>query len=184
MSAAQDLLQSLLGAEDGSRVDPEPAPVRAYAWARVSSDGQAERGDSIHEQLRQIRAYAEKSGIEVVGEFSEIASAFQKEERRVEFHRMLAQAKTDPGVTAILVHDFSRFSRDSLLARTLIRDLGKVGIKVMSVTDPRTDTGSSADVYIEAFVHAKNEAHSRDIAFHTIKGCNKRKSKENCISEH
>ena len=171
MSAARSLLANLVGDDGVGCAPPQAVPLRAFAWARVSTDMQGERGDSIPEQLRQIRAYAEQHGIEVVGEFSEVASAFQKEERRVEFHRMLAQAKADAGINAILVHDFSRFSRDSLLARTLIRDLRKVGIKVISATDPRTDTGSATDVYVEAFVHAKNEAYSRDIAFHTRKGC-------------
>ena len=53
---------------------------------------QEERGCSIPEQQRQIREYAEKHGIEIVEEYHEAASAFTREERRVEFHRMLRHA--------------------------------------------------------------------------------------------
>ena len=69
--------------------------VRAFAWARVSTDMQEEKGLSMPEQLREIRLYAEKHGIEIAAEFSEAASAFQKKSRRVEFERMLEMAKSD-----------------------------------------------------------------------------------------
>jgi site-specific DNA recombinase len=172
MMPAKDLLQTLLG-ENGNCSPPmgAAAPIRAYAWARVSTDGQNERGQSIPEQFREVRAYAASKGIEIVDEFSEATSAFQHEEKRVEFHRMLSQAKADPRVNAILVHDYSRFSRDSLHARTLIRELLKKGIGVLSATDLMADPESVAGVYLEAINHAKNEAYSREVAFHTRKGC-------------
>ena len=50
--------------------------MQAVAWARVSTEMQEERGLSLPEQFREIRAYAEKNGIEIVDEFSEAASAF------------------------------------------------------------------------------------------------------------
>ncbi len=36
-----------------------PQPQKAFAWARVSTTMQDDRGLSIPEQLRQIRLYAE-----------------------------------------------------------------------------------------------------------------------------
>ena len=136
MSAANDLLASLVGAPATNGAAPKKELLRALAWARVSSDQQAERGQSIPEQLRAIREYADCREIVVIDEFQEIASAFQREDRRVEFHRMLERAKTDPAVNAILVHDFSRFSRDSHRARALVRELRDAHIQVLSVTDP------------------------------------------------
>src|SRR5688572_6816681 len=107
MTAAEILLEAL-GGRNGPSV-PSLAPTRAYAWARVSVDKKGDRGVTIPEQLHGIREYAEKNKIEIVSEFSEVASAFQHEERRVEFHRMLAQARSDSTVNAIVVHDLSRF---------------------------------------------------------------------------
>src|SRR6266699_5953423 len=83
------------------------APCRAIAWARVSSPMQEERGLSIPEQLREIRQYAEARNIEIVAEFTEAVSAFQRPAKRIEFERMLARARAER-VSIILVHDYSR----------------------------------------------------------------------------
>ena len=125
----------------------------------------------MREQLRQICEYAEKHGIEIVEQYHEAASAFKSDSQRVEFHRMLERARSDRDVTAILVHDFSRFSRDSLMARTMIRELKQRGIRVISLNDLEIDPETVAGVYMEAITFAKNEAYSREVAFHTRKGC-------------
>ncbi len=121
--------------------------------------------------MREIRLYAEKQDIQIVAEYLEAASAFQKNGKRTEFYRMLAQAKADPQVSLILVHDFSRFSRDSLQAKSLVRELRESGIRVVSLNDPEFDPESVVGVYMEAITFAKNEAYSREVAFHTRKGC-------------
>jgi DNA invertase Pin-like site-specific DNA recombinase len=171
VSNAESLLTALTGAPESAPSAAPATKIRAIAWARVSTDMQEERGLSMPEQLREIRCYAEKHGIEIVEEFEEAASAFQKDARRTEFHRMIAQAKRDPDVSAILVHDFSRFSRDSTRAKALVRELREAGIRVISLNDPDFDPDSVAGVYMEAITFAKNEAYSREVAFHTRKGC-------------
>lgn len=67
----------------------------------------------------------------------------------------------------ILVHDFSRFGRDSDSAKSTRRDLLKIGVRVVSVTEPEVDPETVAGVYMEAITYAKNEAYSREVAFHT-----------------
>lgn len=83
---------------------------------------------------------------------------------------MLSKAKTEH-IAVILIHDYSRFSRDSVGANALVRQLRMAGIKVVSLNDPELDPESPAGVYLEAITFAKNEAYSREIAFHTRKGC-------------
>ncbi len=165
------LLDSVMASCGGGQKSARRQALRALAWARVSTDMQEERGQSMPEQLRQIREYAEKHGIEIVEEYREAASAFKKESLRVEFHKMVARAKSDRDIDAILVHDYSRFSRDSLGARMLVRELSKSGVRVISLNDVEVDTESVAGVYMEAITFAKNEAYSREVAFHTKKGC-------------
>lgn len=164
-------MQALLGQPHDDAGTPAPAKPSAIAWARVSTSMQEDRGLSIPEQLREIRAYAERHGIQIVAEFHEAASAFQRDEKRLEFHRMLAQAKSDPSISLILVHDLSRFSRDSARAKVMVRELLRAGTKVVSLNDPEIDPESVTGVYMEAITYAKNEAYSREIAFHTRKGC-------------
>ena len=166
MSALLDLLKA-----EPSGMPSTSARRKALAWARVSTDMQEERGLSLPEQLRQIQEYAEKLDIEIVEEFSEAASAYKTKAKGPEFDRMLARAREDSDISVILVHDLSRFSRDSINAQTLIRDLRRAGVEVLSVSDPVIDRESVAGVYMEAITFAKNEAYSREVAFHTRKGC-------------
>jgi site-specific DNA recombinase len=167
---AQRLVEVLVGA-DAAAASRTVTALKAVAWARVSTDEQEERGLSIPEQLREIGRYADERGIAVVAEFHEAASAFRREDKRVEFHRMLDRAKGDPDISAILIHDFSRFSRDSVRAKSLVRELRAAGVRVISLNDPDIDPETVAGVYMEAITYAKNEAYSREIAFHTRKGC-------------
>ena len=171
---ADALVHNLVAVYDSCRgraaEKPWPRESRAVAWARVSTEEQADKGLSIPEQLREIRAYASQRGIQIVQEFHEAASAFQHDGRRVQFHRMLAAVNSDPTVGLILVHDYSRFSRDSLKARLLIRDLREAGVRVVSLNDPPLDRETPAGVLLEAITFAKNEAYSREISFHTRKG--------------
>ncbi len=167
----RDLLDASGGHTNGNAEQAAPTPARALAWARVSTDMQDERGLSIPEQFREIRLYAAKHDISIDEEFHEAVSAFHNQQRRIEFQKMLARARSDRGVSIILVHDFSRFCRDSAEARFLIQDLRKAGVRVVSLNDPEFDSETVAGVYMEAITHAKNEAYSREVAFHTRKGC-------------
>jgi DNA invertase Pin-like site-specific DNA recombinase len=168
----RDIVQVFVGDEGLWATPQTPEEAQgAIAWARVSTDEQEEKGLSIPGQLREIRVYAERRGIEIVHEFQEAASAFRDERKRVEFSKMLATAKSDPRVTLILVHDFSRFSRDSVRAKALVCELRTAGVQLVSLNEPMLDAETPVGVYIEAITFAKNEAYSREIAFHTRKGC-------------
>ncbi len=171
MTDTTALLEAITGesATDEARVNG--TKPRAFAWARVSTDMQEKRGESIEQQLREIRSYADRQGIVIAEEFHEAVSAFNGCDKRVVFNRMIEKAKADPDINAIIVHDFSRFSRDSVGGRALFRELRDAGIKVVSVSDPDLDPETSAGLYAEAFTFAKNEAYSREIAFHVRKGC-------------
>ncbi|HEV2378692.1 MAG TPA: recombinase family protein [Terriglobia bacterium] len=170
MPATNSLLDELIGLHAPGTAVLVSSPARAVAWARVSTAEQEERGLSIPEQLREIRQYAESQGIEIVMEFREAVSAYQRRAKRTEFDRMLAWVRAER-VSMILVHDFSRFSRDSAGAKTQVRELREAGIRVVLLNDPEIDPDTVAGVHMEAITFAKNEAYSREVAFHTRKGC-------------
>src|SRR5437763_779417 len=107
MSTGQTLLHTLRGPSTPELPPGERPPIRAVAWARVSTGKQEESGLSMPEQLRQIRQYAAKNGFEIVAEYQEAASAFRHQERRHEFRRMLERIQPDR-IGAVIVHDFSR----------------------------------------------------------------------------
>lgn len=81
----QSLLDDLIGTRADVNATGRALPVRAFAWARVSTSIQEEHGLSIPEQLRQIREYARARNIDIVAEFSEAESAFQRRAKRPEF---------------------------------------------------------------------------------------------------
>ncbi|HJN16137.1 MAG TPA: recombinase family protein [Armatimonadota bacterium] len=170
MGSDSDLLTALTAGIGREKPDATDAIVRGFAWARVSTDMQEEMGLSIPAQLREIRDFAERRGMEVVREYIETGSAFKKGTKRPEFDRMIEAAKADPGIAVILVHDLSRFSRDSARGRSLIQELREHSVDVISLNDPEFDPESVAGVYMESILHAKNEAYSREVGFHTRKG--------------
>lgn len=103
------LLDMLFGA-DQREVVGEDRPLRAYVWARTSTDMQERRGLSIPEQLREIRAYAERHGIEIIEEFTEAASASQRKAHRDEFQEVVKEGTNEEK------REFSRcFVQDSKL---------------------------------------------------------------------
>ena len=170
MTNPLEIVQAFNGIDDISlRVNA--SRLKALAWARVSTEMQDAKGHSIPEQLKQIREYAENNDIEIAAEYSEAASAYQSRSKRLEFVKMLQHAQDDPDISIILIHDFSRFSRDSTKAKTLVRELKDQGIRIISLNDPEFDTDTVAGVYMEAITYAKNEAYSKEVAFHTRKGC-------------
>ena len=138
--------------------------TRAAIYVRVSTARQAERDLSIPDQIVQCRTWCQRQGIEVVQVFSEPGASALDEDRPV-FQEMIHTAKrTDNPFDLVVVHSLSRFSRDSLHSELYIRELRKVGVELVSITQEvgQDPTGEM----FRKLLHIFDEHQSRETAKH------------------
>ena len=167
--SATNLVQEIMQAAD-SATAAQATATAALAYVRVSTDMQEDKGLSIPAQRAAIRAYAEERGVEILEWFEDSASGFQDEGKRVDFQRMLERAKSDRQTGMILVHEYSRFSRDPWRTPQLIGELQRAGVQVVSVTEPLHDVNTVMGMWMQKVTEAKNASYSMEVAFHTRKG--------------
>lgn len=107
------------------------------AYVRVSTTDQDEY--SPESQIKLIREYAKKEGVEIPDEyvFYDDGISGRDVKKRAEFNRMIATAKDKSHpFDVIYVWKFSRFARSqeqSILYKSLLR---KIGVSVVSVSEP------------------------------------------------
>ena len=82
----------------------------AVLYARVSSREQQQEGYSIEAQVKLLRSYAAKSGMEIVREFIDIESA--KAAGRKAFGEMLTFLRHSRNCSTVLVEKTDRLSRN------------------------------------------------------------------------
>lgn len=142
-------------------------PGRAALYLRVSTGRQAEHDLSIPDQRRQLRAYCEGKGIEVVEEFVE-PGASATDDRRPEFQRMMDAASEKPApFDTIIVHSFSRFFRDQFQLEFYFRRLAKNGVKLTSITQDLGDDPISG--MMRQIMALFDEYQSKENAKHTLR---------------
>lgn len=117
-----------------------PAPqslVFAAAYIRVSTDDQAEL--SPESQLVEIQKYCKTHSLILLSDHVYIDAGIsgKKADRRPEFQRMIAAAKSSPPFSVLLVWKFSRFARnqeESIFYKSILRS--KCGVDVVSISEP------------------------------------------------
>lgn len=124
------------------------APRKEYArvYIRVSHERSAEKNISPQTQRQRLEAYAKMQGYEIVEWYEELGvSAFKNDDLRVEWQRLIQDAKADPNTSVILVYRYDRFSRGDN-AQTIQRELLKYGVRIESAEegyyDPDSETGA------------------------------------------
>ncbi|MBQ9212071.1 MAG: recombinase family protein [Clostridia bacterium] len=141
-------------------------PKTAVAYARYSSAGQ--RDVSIDQQLKDIRAYAEREGYTIIHEYADRAkSGFKNASARVQFQEMLSSASSGLFDTVIAwkVDRFGRNRRDSALYKGQLRDQG---VNVVYAMEP-IPTGA-AGVLTEGMLESIAEWYSRNLSENVIRG--------------
>ncbi len=108
----------------------------AYGYIRVSTNMQEEL--SPDSQAKLLREYAAKNNVIIVNIFYEIGISGRKADKRPEFQKMIASAKSEQHpVDLILVWKFSRFARnqeESIVYKSLLKK--KHNVEVISVSEP------------------------------------------------
>ncbi|MBN9561779.1 MAG: recombinase family protein [Alphaproteobacteria bacterium] len=140
---------------------------RAALYLRVSTGRQAEHDLSIPDQRRQLRAYCEAKGIEVVAEFVE-PGASATDDKRPEFQKMMDAASEKPApFDCIIVHSFSRFFRDQFQLEFYFRRLAKNGVKLTSITQDLGDDPISG--MMRRIMALFDEYQSKENSKHTLR---------------
>ena len=95
--------------------------TKCVIYARVSSKEQEEKGYSIQEQIRLLKDYAEKNRFKIVGEYTDVETAFGKKKterkiRKVKREKFLEMVEflqnNHPEIRTILVEKTDRLYRN------------------------------------------------------------------------
>src|ERR1700722_4110309 len=114
-------------------------PLRAALYLRVSTVRQAEHDVSIPDQKRQGEAYCQSRGYHLVETYVE-PGASDTNDRRPEFQRMIEAGTSKPApFDIVIVHSFSRFSRDHFQLEFYIPTPAKNGVRLASITQEMGD---------------------------------------------
>ena len=148
--------------------DKKLAVERVAAYARVSTEMQAEEGLSITAQLNEIREYATARSWTVVSEFVDAGITGQTLDRPG-LQNMLTAAEQG-AFDVVIVHELSRLSRSSVYDTFSIFDrLGRCKVGFTSVKEPEFDLSSPTGRFLLTMIAAINQYYIDILRMHTKK---------------
>ena len=103
--------------------------VKAALYARVST---ANHGQDVNMQLRELREYCERRGLEIAGEYIDTASG--SKDSRPELNRLMTVAK-QRRFDAVCVWKLDRFGRSLRHLVNALADLESLGVSFISIRD-------------------------------------------------
>jgi site-specific DNA recombinase len=152
-----------------SNVQPDLSP-RAAAYVRESTEEQGQ-GFSPDAQREAIRRFAAEKQLTLVGEYCDFHSGWKRADARPEFQRLMADA-AERKFDCVLVYHTSRFARNQVEARRykqMLRE--RLGIKVISVTQPMGEDHSDPSAFLAESIHEMfDEYYSVSLSFWTRTG--------------
>ncbi len=108
---------------------------KAILYIRVSTDEQAEKGNSLNHQEERLRLHCTINGIEIIALYKEDYSA--KTFDRPEFKKLLEFLKKNKGSADLLLFlKWDRFSRNAPEAYNMIGILAKYRVEPQSIEQP------------------------------------------------
>ena len=149
---------------------------KAVLYARVSTEEQASKDNSIPAQISTIKSFALNNGIEIIGEYLDEGKSARTTDRP-QFQRMISDAKRkDKPFSIILVHKTDRFARnrsDSVIYKSLLKK--ECNVDVISITENFED--SPTGKLLEGMMEVIAEFHSLNLAQEVMKGMKQKASK-------
>ena len=104
--------------------------TRAALYARVSTTGQAERGQSLAQQLASTRAYAEGRGWEIVGEHADTISGGKEWTSRPEAAALMAKIEGGE-IDVVVMSKLDRFARSVVGGLTDLQRIKAAGCGIV-----------------------------------------------------
>ena len=142
--------------------------MKVALYARVSSDQQAEKNNSIPSQLRLLNEYALKHNMTVYKEYVDEGESALSVNRPAFLEMITETKKKFPPFQAILVWKLSRFARnrqDSIVYKAMLK---KRGIDVISISEPIDNTPQGQ--LMEGMIEVIDEFYSAILAQETLRG--------------
>lgn len=155
--------------KSGTPLAPDLSSHGVVVYLRVSTGRQAETDLSIPDQRRQLKVWCDQNHYAIAAEFVE-AGASATDDKRPEFQRMIDFAcGGENGVSAIIVHSYSRFFRDAFGLEFYLRKLGKHGVKLISITQEFHDETNPAQGMMRKVVALFDEYQSKENGKHVLR---------------
>lgn len=148
--------------------------MNVVIYARYSSYAQGE--SSIEGQLKECHEYCERNNYTVVHEYVDRALT-GRSDKRPEFMEMIQDSKKKY-FQAVIVYEFSRFSRDRYDSIVYKRELKKNDVRVISIHTELNEDPSSK--LVEGIFESLDEFYSAKLAQDVTRGM--KLSAEKCLS--
>lgn len=138
---------------------------RAVIYARVSTQRQAEADLSLPDQIARCQAFCEGKGWAIIQVFEEPGASALDDGRPI-FQKMIEASKAEPRLfDIIVVHSFSRFSRDTLHSEFYVREIRKRGVDLIAATQ-EVSSDPMGEV-VRKMLNIVDEMQSHENAKHT-----------------
>jgi site-specific DNA recombinase len=125
----------------------KPSHIRAVGYIRVSTDEQANEGQSLDNQSARIKAYAESQGWELIGIYREEGYSGKVIERP-ELTRMIDDIKSGK-INVVLVYKVDRLTRKQKDLWYLLEDVFEAhGAGFKSVVEPFDTTTAQGKAFL------------------------------------
>lgn len=106
---------------------------RVVLYARVSTDEQAEKGYSIPDQLRELRAYATREGYEVVDEIPD--DGYSGSDPYRPGLRRIVELAESRAIDLVIALKRNRFFRSRFYRLSMDKDMEEYGVKLVALDD-------------------------------------------------